>query len=212
LARVEATLTPPSESALMYRYQPSSGPVSATYAMRSAAVALGGSKLSTSAAIARPAEPATSFAKFTKKASARSVALLSRTAETPPRAAEASAGGSAGSTTTRGARARGSDKTSPSRASARTVSASALGLIGCNTGACYMSVVSVRVPKELKERMDAFRGVVNWSEEIRAFIERRVAELEQEKAIEELERLVEKLPPAPKGSALRYVREDRDRG
>ena len=75
-----------------------------------------------------------------------------------------------------------------------------------------MSVVSVRVPKELKERMDALRDVVNWSEEIRAFIERRVAELEQEKAIEELERLIEKLPPAPKGVALKYVREDRDRG
>jgi hypothetical protein len=68
------------------------------------------------------------------------------------------------------------------------------------------------VPKELKERMDALRDVVNWSEEIRAFIERRVAELEQEKAIEELERLIEKLPPAPKGVALKYVREDRDRG
>jgi predicted DNA-binding protein len=75
-----------------------------------------------------------------------------------------------------------------------------------------VSVVSVRVPKELKERMEAFRGVVNWSEEIRAFIERRVAELEQEKAVEELERLIEKLPPAPKGVALKYVREDRDRG
>lgn len=76
----------------------------------------------------------------------------------------------------------------------------------------YVSVVSVRVPRELKERMDALRGVVNWSEEIRAFIERRVAELEQERAIEELERLVEKLPPSPRGLALRYVREDRDRG
>jgi predicted DNA-binding protein len=75
-----------------------------------------------------------------------------------------------------------------------------------------VTVVSVRVPKELKERMDAFRGVINWSEEIRAFIERRVAELEQEKAIEELERLIEKLPPAPRGVALKYVREDRDRG
>jgi len=70
----------------------------------------------------------------------------------------------------------------------------------------------VRVPKKLKERMDAFRGVVNWSEEIRVFVERRVAELEQEKAIEELERLIEKLPPAPKGLTLKYVREDRDRG
>ncbi|MCC6040536.1 MAG: CopG family transcriptional regulator [Thermofilum sp.] len=75
-----------------------------------------------------------------------------------------------------------------------------------------MSAVSVRVPRELKDRMDAFRGVVNWSEEIRAFIERRVAELEQEKALEELERLIEKLPPAPRGLALKYVREDRDRG
>jgi hypothetical protein len=39
-----------------------------------------------------------------------------------------------------------------------------------------------------------------------------VAELEQEKALEELERLVERLPPAPRGLALGCVREDRDRG
>jgi hypothetical protein len=67
----------------------------------------------------------------------------------------------------------------------------------------------VRVPKEPKGRMDALRGAVDWSKEIRAFVERGVAELEQEKALEELERLVESLPPAPRGLALGYVREDR---
>jgi hypothetical protein len=69
----------------------------------------------------------------------------------------------------------------------------------------------VSVPRELKERMGAFRGIVNWCEKIRVFI-KRIAELEREKTIEELERLVEKLPPTPRGLALRYVREDRDRG
>ncbi|RLE58736.1 MAG: CopG family transcriptional regulator [Thermoprotei archaeon] len=73
-----------------------------------------------------------------------------------------------------------------------------------------MSVISVRIPRELKEKMDSLRGVVNWSEEIRRFIERRIREVEQERAIEELEELIRKLPVMPKGYIVRYVREDRD--
>ncbi len=76
-----------------------------------------------------------------------------------------------------------------------------------------MSVtVSFRIPRELKKRMDAFRGYVNWSEEIRRFLEQKVRELKQLKAIQELEELIEKLPPLPRGIAARYVREDRDSG
>jgi len=73
-----------------------------------------------------------------------------------------------------------------------------------------MSVISVRIPRELKEKMDSLKGVVNWSEEIRRFIERRIREVEQERAIEELEELIRKLPVMPKGYVVRYVREDRD--
>jgi predicted DNA-binding protein len=70
--------------------------------------------------------------------------------------------------------------------------------------------VSFRIPRELKEKMDRLRGYVNWSEEVRRFLERRVRELEQAIAIEELERVIRELPETPRGTAARYVREDRD--
>ena len=72
-------------------------------------------------------------------------------------------------------------------------------------------VVSFRIPKKLKERMDALRDIVNWSEEVRRFIEERVRMLEQVKAIEELEENIRKLPKVPRGTTVKYVREDRDR-
>jgi len=71
--------------------------------------------------------------------------------------------------------------------------------------------VSFRVPKELKKRMDKFKDI-NWSEEVRRFLEQRVRELEQLRAIEELERIIEKIPKVPSGKAVEYVREDRDSG
>ncbi|NPA97134.1 MAG: CopG family transcriptional regulator [Crenarchaeota archaeon] len=58
--------------------------------------------------------------------------------------------------------------------------------------------------------MDALRSVVNWSEEVRKFLEERVREIEQEVAVRELEELIEKLPEVPRGTVTRYVREDRD--
>ncbi len=74
-----------------------------------------------------------------------------------------------------------------------------------------MSVtVSFRVPEELKRRMDKLRKYVNWSEELRKFLERRVREYEQERAIEELEEIIRKIPSSPRGTATKYVREDRD--
>jgi hypothetical protein len=75
-----------------------------------------------------------------------------------------------------------------------------------------MSVICVRIPGELKKKMDSLRGVVNWSEEIRRFIEKRVREIEQEKVVGELEKLIQELPIASKGYAARLVREDRDSG
>ncbi|MEN2974969.1 MAG: CopG family transcriptional regulator [Candidatus Caldarchaeales archaeon] len=73
-----------------------------------------------------------------------------------------------------------------------------------------MSVVSFRIPRELKEKMDRLRKHVNWSEEIRRFIEQRVNVYERLKAIEELENLILGLPESPRGTASAYVREDRD--
>ncbi len=77
---------------------------------------------------------------------------------------------------------------------------------------CWMLsvVVSFRIPKDLKKKMDKFRKYVNWSEELRKFIMNRIREIEQEIAIKELEEIIRKLPQSPKGTAAKYVREDRD--
>ena len=71
-------------------------------------------------------------------------------------------------------------------------------------------IISFRIPRELKEKMNKYRKTINWSEELRKFIEKRIKELEQQKAIEELEETIKNLPQIPKGTATRYIREDRD--
>jgi len=73
-----------------------------------------------------------------------------------------------------------------------------------------LSVVSVRVPKELKKKMDLLKPNINWSEEIRKFIEEKIREWERLKVIEEVEDLIKTLPEVPRGTITSYVREDRD--
>ncbi len=43
-----------------------------------------------------------------------------------------------------------------------------------------MPVVSFKVSRDIKERMDRFRNRINWSEELRRFVEERLRELEAE--------------------------------
>jgi hypothetical protein len=73
-----------------------------------------------------------------------------------------------------------------------------------------MSVVSVRVPRELKEKMRKYRDKINWSEEIRRFIENKILEAERENTLSKLEELIKQLPTVPRGTAARYVRKERD--
>ncbi len=73
-------------------------------------------------------------------------------------------------------------------------------------------VISVRIPRKLKEEMDRLSTEVNWSEEIRRFLEARVEELKRVKVLREVRRVIEKLPEVPRGTVTRYVREDRDSG
>ena len=69
-------------------------------------------------------------------------------------------------------------------------------------------VISVRIPKKLKEEMDKLDVV--WSEEIRKFLETRVNELKKKKKLEEVKEILSDLPESPKGVAATLVREDRD--
>ncbi|MCS7121622.1 MAG: hypothetical protein NZ895_03340 [Archaeoglobaceae archaeon] len=71
-------------------------------------------------------------------------------------------------------------------------------------------VVSFRVPKEIKRKMDELKGKINWSKEVREFIEKKIKEYERISTVEEIEKLIRSLPEVPEGTASRYVREDRD--
>ncbi len=73
-----------------------------------------------------------------------------------------------------------------------------------------MSVISVKVPEDVKEKMKKTKDKVDWPEEIRNFVARRVEELEKAKRLEEVKRLLADLPVQPRGSISRLVREDRD--
>ena len=58
--------------------------------------------------------------------------------------------------------------------------------------------------------MDRLRNRVNWSEEIREFIKRRVEEYKKKEIVNELVEYIKTLPEAPKGVAQELVRESRD--
>ncbi len=72
-----------------------------------------------------------------------------------------------------------------------------------------MAVVSVKVPKDVKEKMKKY-GSVNWPEEIRRAIMAKIEEIERIQAVEEAIKLLEAVPPAPSGTAKALVREGRD--
>ena len=74
-----------------------------------------------------------------------------------------------------------------------------------------MSVVSVKVPRKVKEDMEKMKGSVKWPEEIRNFI---LDKLEREKRIEnasKVEEILRGIRRFPKGSTARLIRDDRDR-
>ena len=71
--------------------------------------------------------------------------------------------------------------------------------------------LSVRLPDRLKKGMEHLRDRVNWNEEIRQFIGRKIEEERKRDLLQKLEARITQLPKAPRGTASRLVREDRDR-
>jgi len=72
----------------------------------------------------------------------------------------------------------------------------------------FVSVISVRVPRELKEEMRKLN--INWSEEIRKFIARRIDEELRKRRIEEALAMLRGTGSVERGFAEKAVREDRD--
>jgi len=62
----------------------------------------------------------------------------------------------------------------------------------------------------LKEKMDRLRSQVNWSEEVRKFLEYGVEQLYRKVILEDIREIIEQVPESKKGTSARYVREDRD--
>jgi hypothetical protein len=74
-----------------------------------------------------------------------------------------------------------------------------------------VSVVSVKVKKEIKEKMLKYKEKVNWAEEIRKFIEMKIREIEAEENIKKVCEILSKIEfRASKGSSVEMIREDRD--
>jgi hypothetical protein len=75
-------------------------------------------------------------------------------------------------------------------------------------GVYVSSVICVRVPRELREKMKKFSNV-NWSMLIRGFIEEAVSRLEAEELLSKIERDLEDVPELPEGSVSNWIRFDR---
>ncbi len=69
-------------------------------------------------------------------------------------------------------------------------------------------VLSIRIPKELKEKMRKY-SFVNWSEEIRRFIEERVKMLELLEVLDHIEEEARKRKVKVDSTIL--IREDREK-
>ena len=70
-------------------------------------------------------------------------------------------------------------------------------------------VISFKVPKELKKKVEKLKDVIDWPSELRAFVEERVWTAERSLVIRRiLERTPEKTLPA--GSVVKAIREDRE--
>ena len=71
------------------------------------------------------------------------------------------------------------------------------------------TVISIRIPKNLKDKMDKFKEI-NWSELIRGFIEEKIAQLELEETLKGIEEHLRDIPELPKGTVTGWIRSDRE--
>ena len=72
-----------------------------------------------------------------------------------------------------------------------------------------MDIVTVKVPRELKERMKHVR--VNWSQFIRESIQRKIDEQRLREASAKLDEIRMRSKPVPTDELVSWIREDRER-
>ena len=67
-------------------------------------------------------------------------------------------------------------------------------------------VISIKVPKELKEKMKKYKSRVNWSKIIREFLMESVRLLEAKEKLREVSEIIEGTNGAPKGYSIKVLR------
>lgn len=72
-------------------------------------------------------------------------------------------------------------------------------------------VLSIRIPRRLKREIEELKDIMNLKEEIIEFLEKRVKMYKKMKILKEAHKILEKHPIIPAGTAVKIVREDRDR-
>ena len=72
------------------------------------------------------------------------------------------------------------------------------------------SVISIRVPPEIKQEMENMKADINWNEEIKGFLKNKIDERKKKELLDNLIRKRQKSRELPEGTAAKMVREDRD--
>ena len=70
--------------------------------------------------------------------------------------------------------------------------------------------ISLRISDKTKENFDLFKSRIDWNNELREFIEKKIDEERKKDLLDQLESMISELPVAPQGTAAKLVREDRD--
>ncbi len=70
-------------------------------------------------------------------------------------------------------------------------------------------VISFKVSKEIKEKYEQLKDVIDWPAELRAFVEERIRKAERKRIIHKiLEKKTREI--LPRGSVVAAIREDRE--
>ena len=72
-------------------------------------------------------------------------------------------------------------------------------------------VISIRIPEQTRSEMKKLRRFINWNQEIRDFIKKRIGDKKKDDVLASVTERLKKIPALPSGSAAQLVRADRDR-
>ena len=70
--------------------------------------------------------------------------------------------------------------------------------------------ISLRISDKTKENFDLFKSRIDWNNELREFIGKKIDEERKKDLLNQLESMISELPKSPQGTAAKLVREDRD--